>query len=615
MGKGKALVAASSLVIGSLLLAACAPAENTDPSASTTAPAGNEPTSVTVMWNQPLYALNQQTEDANAVANANIVYLIGDTFAAYDGELNIVAYPDYGTYELLSEEPLTVKFTLSDKAVWSDGVPVNAADTLLAWASQSGKFNTITGTEAKDKDGAFVQQTGENVYFSAAGTTGFELVDSFEVSDDLKSVTFVYGVQYPDWEQIVPDFGRGLPAHIVYKRATGGATAGIDEAKALVKAFEDKDNATIAKIANVWNFDWATVTSMPTDPDLLVANGPYQLSAYEKGQYLTLKARPEYQGSHKAPFDLFTFRYTEDPMAAVQALQNGEVSYINPQATADVLAALQALGSAVGINNGLGGTYEHIDLTFDNAGPFDPATYGGDADKAKAAREAFLLTIPRQDIIDKIIKPLNPNAEIRQAFSVVPGAPWYDDVVAANGQVEKYPSVVDIDAAKAKLAEAGVTTLDVRFMYGKSNVRRQQEYQLIKESAALAGINVIDAGSDDWGNKLGDRTYDASLFGWQTTSLAVTEPKANFFSTGGNNFGGFGNAEVDALYTELDSTIDEARQLEIVIGVEKLLVSEAFGTTIFQFPEISAYSSDLKNASTISMMPTIFWNFWEWELA
>ncbi len=33
-------------------------------------------------------------------------------------------------------------------------------------------------------------------------------------------------------------------------------------------------------------------------------------------------------------------------------------------------------------STGNGGTYEHVDLVFNNGGPFDPATYGGDAEKA-----------------------------------------------------------------------------------------------------------------------------------------------------------------------------------------------------------------------------------------
>ncbi|MDR0436347.1 MAG: ABC transporter substrate-binding protein, partial [Propionibacteriaceae bacterium] len=216
MGKGKAIIATASFVIGGLLLGACSPSQETPGDTTDT---GN-PSALTVAWNQGFDSLNHQTEVGNAVANSNIVYMVMDTFAAYDKELNMTPYPDYGTVEQISEDPLTLRFTLSDKAMWSDGTPVTAIDTVLAWAAQSNRFNTITEPK-KDNDDKVVTQDAGVVYFSAAGTTGFELIEEFEVSDDLKSVTFTFGKPYIDWFEISPDFGRGLPAHIVAKRALG----------------------------------------------------------------------------------------------------------------------------------------------------------------------------------------------------------------------------------------------------------------------------------------------------------------------------------------------------------------------------------------------------------
>src|SRR5690606_22051956 len=161
-------------------------------------------------------------------------------------------------------------------------------------------------------------------------------------------------------------------------------------------------------------------------------------------------------------------------------------------------------------------------------------------------------------IIDSLIKPLNPDAEIRNSFILTPGAPGYDDMVAQNGS--DFYADVDIDKAKALLAEVGVDSVDVRFLYGASNVRRQNEYVLISESAAKAGFNVIDGGDDNWGTMLDTATdqYDAALFGWQSTSTAVTESDANFRTKGPNNFYGYSNEAVDALFDELQTETDPA---------------------------------------------------------
>ena len=79
----------------------------------------------------------------------------------------------------------------------------------------------------------------------------------------------------------------------------------------------------------------------------------------------------------------------------MQALTNEEVDIIAPQATADIYQAVAGLKDrGVEVKTGNEGTYEHVDLVFTNGGPFDPAKYGGDAEKALKVRQAFLQDDP-----------------------------------------------------------------------------------------------------------------------------------------------------------------------------------------------------------------------------
>ena len=71
-------------------------------------------------------------------------------------------------------------------------------------------------------------------------------------------------------------------------------------------------------------------------------------------------------------------------------------------------------------------------------------------------------------------------------------------------------------------------------MYAKDNARRENEFQLYKPALAKAGFNLIDNGSEDWGEKLGDGTYDAVFFGWQSTTPAVSADR-EIYGTGGLN--------------------------------------------------------------------------------
>ena len=43
--------------------------------------------------------------------------------------------PEFGTYKKTSDSPLTVEYTFDENAVWSDGVPIDCDDAMLAWAA------------------------------------------------------------------------------------------------------------------------------------------------------------------------------------------------------------------------------------------------------------------------------------------------------------------------------------------------------------------------------------------------------------------------------------------------------------------------------------------------
>ena len=156
----------------------------------------------------------------------------------------------------------------------------------------------------------------------------------------------------------------------------------------------------------------------------------------------------------------------------------------------------------------------------------------------------------------------------------------------------------------------------VRLLFDPENTRRQNEYELIKASAAQAGFDVEPYQvQTDWGTDLSNATsfYDAALFGWQSTSTAVTESDANYRTGGGNNFYGYSNATVDGLFDELQVATEQADQEPLLAQIETELVNDAFGVTIFQFPGVTAWNPEkIGNVSKLTIAPTIFYGFWEW---
>lgn len=599
--KKRFLAAGASVAAAAMVLTACTPPGGGDDGNKT------ENSVLNVGWNEFFKSMNTQSTNGNSAANAIITYMMNDNFGYYDDNLEIQDGA-LGKVEQVSEDPLKVKYTLNDDAKWSDGTPVDAADLALNWAATGANFNTVD--ENADDEGNVKKNDAKTVYFDSS-SIGPELIKDFpEISEDNKEVTFEYSKPFADWKLtfgLGPD-GVGLPSHIIAKKALG-----IDDAEkgkqAILDAIKNKDTEKLSKISNEWNtgFDF---NSMPDDEDLLVHTGPYKMTDYKEGQYLTLELDDKYSGPTKPKVNTVTVRYNGDPMAAVQAVENGEMDIIQPQATADVLSAAKDL-DGVNVESGDGATYEHVDFTFNNKGPFDPAAYGGDEEKAKKVRQAFLETVPRQEIVDKIIKPLNPDAVVRDSFNQIPGSPMYDAIVAGNG-MEDYDKV-DVDAAKKLLDEVGGDLKPVRIMYDNTNSRRQQEFQLIKESAEKAGFEIKDVGDVNWGTRLGDKSYDLSIFGWQSESTGITESDANYRTGAQNNFGGYTNKNTDKILDEILGA-DDSEQEKLSTELEKQLTDDAFGAPIFQHPELLIYRDKLKNAKSTTVSPTMFWNYWEWEV-
>ncbi len=558
-------------------------------------------TAISAAQNGGMTSMNALTATGYSTYNSNISYMFQSTFNYYDNTPKLVKNPAFGTYTKVSTNPLTIKYTINDGVKWSDGTPVNGSDMLLAWASSITKFNK----------GA-VNFTGIN-----AGSGTDLITKTPKLSDNNRSMTVIYDKPYVDWEPLTA-LNPNLPAHIVWELAGIDKTTGTDAQNALIKAIQDNNTSAMAKVASAWKTKW-NFTTTPSDKRLLVVDGPYKVTALTK-QYVTLVANPDFTWGPKPKIAKITVRFIPDQTAQVQALQNGEVNVLYGQATADTVKALKGL-TGVNSTTSATATFEHVDLTFNNKGPFDPATYGGDAQKALEVRQAFFKVVPRQDMLDRLIKPLSSTAKLDDSSLFIPGQPGYDDSVKNNGSADYQK--VDVAAAKALLAKAGVTApITVRFAYANDNPRRQGEFQLIQASASAAGFNVTDVGkpTDQFfdpgvGIGSGKYNYDATVFAYQLTSTTVTQSEANTTTGNAYNYQGYSNPEVDKIWKQAEVATSGTAAIPLQQKIDAFLWKDASTLTLFQLPDVSAWSSKIKNVSDAPFAPNIFWNFFDWTVA
>ncbi|MCV7523335.1 ABC transporter family substrate-binding protein [Micrococcus luteus] len=509
--------------------------------------------------------------------NSAVVDRMFSSFWYFGTDGSIIPNKDFGTYEKTSDDPLTVKYTISDDAKWSDGTPVTAGDFIVHWAANNDTVKA-EGSETPLFDSISFEQ-------------GKYIPEAPEGEADGKEFTVTYPEPYADWEILI---STALPAHIVAKEAG----MSFEE---LVTAAKEKDVEALTPAAEFWNDGWDFSPGELPDASLVPSMGPYKFKdgGWQAGQSITLEANPEYWGTPPATKEL-VLRFA-DPKTHVQALQNGDLDVIEPQATVDTLQQLEGLGDDVNVQTGDQLTWEHVDFNRGEGSVF--------ADSPEL-REAFALCLPRQQIVDNLIKPIYADAQVMNAREVFPFQENYQEVVDAA-----YPEEMDqpnIEKAKELVEKSGVSTPTVRLGYQAGNQRRTETVALIKSSCDQAGFDVQDTNSPVFFKEVmpaGD--YDAALYAWAGSGQKASG--ANIYqSDGAQNQQSYNNPEVDAAWDKLATSLDEDEQLEQVKTIEKLLWEDFQAIPLYAHPGLVGHKADVANVRDTAAQSGALWNVEQW---
>lgn len=258
---GRALGALLAIVVAASLSACIAPSQVVAASHAT------------IATDTDVRVVNPGSTRGAAAMRLGVDLALYSGFAALDERGTPVPDPSFGEFVVLEEEPLTVRYTVSDAARWSDGTPVDAVDLLLDWAAHADRWAAFSATHGTGAGGASALPT---------------------LSPDRKSLTVVFD----DAVSAAPElqFMAPMPAHVVASRALGIEPTEVakDAVITAVTAAVDGDDAELTRLAQFWSRGF----TVDAGPAVLVASGPYRV-AEVADRAIELRPNPRYAGDRR----------------------------------------------------------------------------------------------------------------------------------------------------------------------------------------------------------------------------------------------------------------------------------------------------------------------------
>jgi len=571
----------------------------------------------------PITGLNCSLSATNSTTCSAVGYLQGMGFNYYNDKKELVKNTVFGSYKIVknTKTDFRTQWTVNPGRVWSDGTPITGEDLLMSHVLQSDAYSIAAGLgDPKSKT--------EKPAFNGLGYSGVysaNIVGEPTLSADKMSVTLRFSKPIANWDLYGPGPSsvHALVLMAEGKKALGTVAENVAARDRFVAAFNAKDSTLLKKMGKVWTEDFTiTTVDKTTNPLLLISNGGFIIDNAVAKTSVTLKKNPKYNSgpAMSGSIDTVVFKFIGDGTAAAQALANGELDVYAGQATADGVALLKKIANVnvIGINNV---AYEHWDLHYDTVP--DEAPYTGlfsvkDGAKSLALRQAFLLGIPRDEIMEKLIAPINGVKTPINSTWVSPGSALYAKVTAANGSeritrgTQESRNLTALNLVKKYYPNVLKSPLKVRVLVPGNNPRRASEFALAKANMAKIGFDLVGDVRTDWPSLLGNSNYDVYFFAWVASSVTQRQSAEVFDTNGGNNILGYSNPAVDGIIATLDSPLSEAILGAKYIAIERLTNADAITTGVFVHPGVVAVNKDLKNVRPGPLSPQMVWNYWEW---
>jgi peptide/nickel transport system substrate-binding protein len=311
-------------------------------------------------------------------------------------------------------------------------------------------------------------------------------------------------------------------------------------------------------------------------------------------------------------------RYVPDTTTLTQQMRGGEIDMYDPQPQIELIQQLDEVSDRIEYEVGLGPVWEHID--------FNTLVPGLDKDYV---RQAIALGINRPQIVETLVQPVDPEAEVLQQPFWMTNSEFYEPTYDQWDH--------DPDAARQLLEDNGCTEGDggiyecdgdrLSFRFGTTggNERRELTQQLVQADLAEVGIEITienDEGATFFerlntpDNCDGVCDYDLALFAW----VGSPDPSGNANIYGCDegdeprpqNWTVYCDDELTSLMDEANSTVDPEENARLWNEAAAVIAEGVPIIPLFQQPQLLAWDNTITGPELNPTNQTQFWNSAEW---
>jgi oligopeptide transport system substrate-binding protein len=437
------------------------------------------------------------------------------------------AVPATASSYSVSSDGLTWTFKIRSNAKWNDGKPVTGADFVYAWQ--------------RILDPRLAASYADPFFDGAiAGAADYANLDPSKPADVAKIPAFLSGLGLS-----APDAGTfvvKLQAPSPYFKWIASLWMSAPVRKDVVDQYgSDK---------------WATAANS------LITNGPYKVSELVSKDHITLVPNTYYWGGQPTVTKIINYEISDDNQAYAKYL-NGELDAVNvPLANTQLVKNDPVLSKQIKFVPQL--TLFWMDFNTRKA-PFNN----------KDARVAFSKAVDRNQLVTNVLQGRSTAAD-------------YFIPKGMNGYRPDLGTTQAFDAAAAKTlltnAVGDPSKITVDFLIRNSTANKQLGEFISAQLQTNLGVKVNQVVIDSKTVTTRLRKHDYSLYvgGWGA-DYPDDQDWFDIWMTGsGNVFGGYSNADYDALVKKADIEPDAKKRQDYYDQAQKILIDDAGGGFLYQ---------------------------------